>query len=459
MDLPHMREMVRSGPVVLAAAGCLLALNSGTACGQWEQIHKLSSEDGFEGDFFGASVAVSEETMVVAARFHYCDGECEGSAYVFDTSTGQLRHRLNAAGPWFGWSVAISDDIIVVGAIKDDHAGPDSGSAYVFDAVSGEQLHKLTANDAAAGDYFGYSVAIDGNTVVVAAVKDPGAVYIFDAGTGEQQHKLLTEEPIPDGNFGVSVAVDGNLVIASAPWECVDGSGHRHGAVYVFDATTGEQLRRLTADEPTEGELGVSISIDDGLIAAGAMFDDEGGDKAGAVYLFDAVTGDQLKKLLAEDAGASEMFGVCVSISGASVVIGTHYFWGGGDWAGSAYVFDVLSGEQVQKFTAADTVGGDYFGEAVAICEDTIIVGAKNADGEVPGAGAAYMFYRFDASCPADISGPDGVPNGFVDVHDLLAVLAAWGPCEPDCPEDIDGDGVVDVLDLLVVLAAWGPCE
>ncbi len=55
--------------------------------------------------------------------------------------------------------------------------------------------------------------------------------------------------------------------------------------------------------------------------------------------------------------------------------------------------------------------------------------------------------------CPADVTG-----DGTVDVLDLLAVLAAWGPCEPDCPEDINGDGIVDVLDLLEVLSAWGPC-
>ncbi len=55
--------------------------------------------------------------------------------------------------------------------------------------------------------------------------------------------------------------------------------------------------------------------------------------------------------------------------------------------------------------------------------------------------------------CPADVTG-----DAMVDVLDLLAVLGAWGACEPDCPEDINSDGVVDVLDLLEVLAAWGPC-
>ena len=54
--------------------------------------------------------------------------------------------------------------------------------------------------------------------------------------------------------------------------------------------------------------------------------------------------------------------------------------------------------------------------------------------------------------CPADVD-----DSGTVDFADLLAVLAAWGPC-PGCKEDIDGSGTVDFADLLAVLAAWGPC-
>ena len=42
---------------------------------------------------------------------------------------------------------------------------------------------------------------------------------------------------------------------------------------------------------------------------------------------------------------------------------------------------------------------------------------------------------------------------------DLLAVLAAWGPCDEDCPEDLNDDDDVDFDDLLLVLAGWGPCD
>ncbi|MCI0362841.1 MAG: right-handed parallel beta-helix repeat-containing protein [Phycisphaerales bacterium] len=67
-------------------------------------------------------------------------------------------------------------------------------------------------------------------------------------------------------------------------------------------------------------------------------------------------------------------------------------------------------------------------------------------------------------SCPADIAGSQASPDGVVNVHDLLAVISAWGPCAPEpasCPADLapgSGNGAVDVNDLLVVISTWGPC-
>jgi hypothetical protein len=63
-----------------------------------------------------------------------------------------------------------------------------------------------------------------------------------------------------------------------------------------------------------------------------------------------------------------------------------------------------------------------------------------------------------DPPCPADFDGPCDAPDGIVDVTDLLAVLAAWGPCTGTCPADVNGSGSVDVTDLLAVLADWGAC-
>ena len=123
------------------------------------------------GDSFGVSVAISGSTVVVGARDVDDKGSDAGAAYLFDVSGTQLAKLTasdGAAGDHFGMSVGISGSTVVVGGHGDDDKGDTSGSAYLFD-VSGTQLAKLTASDGVAGDWFGYSVAISGSTVVVGA--------------------------------------------------------------------------------------------------------------------------------------------------------------------------------------------------------------------------------------------------------------------------------------------------
>ena len=125
----------RLAQAVLPVA-CLL-LPCGTASGDWEQTHKLTAKDAAEGDLFGCSVSVSENTLVVGASD---DDHWAGSAYVFDVTTFEQLHKLTANdaeyGDIFGGSVSVSSEAIVVGARRDDDAGGDSGSAYVFEDLA-----------------------------------------------------------------------------------------------------------------------------------------------------------------------------------------------------------------------------------------------------------------------------------------------------------------------------------
>ena len=153
---------------------------------------KLTADDGAASDYFGVSVAISDGTIVVGA---YLDddkykGPNSGSAYVFEksdssdatswTQVAKLTADDGAASDYFGVSVAISDGTIVVGAYLDDdkYKGPNSGSAYVFeksdssDATTWTQAAKLTADDGATSDYFGRPVAISDGTIVVGAYQD-----------------------------------------------------------------------------------------------------------------------------------------------------------------------------------------------------------------------------------------------------------------------------------------------
>ena len=126
-------------------------------------------------DNFGDSVAIAGDTIVVGAPGDDDNGSDSGSAYVFTrtgttwTEQAKLTASDGAADDYFGSSVAIAGDTIVVGASGDDDEWQCSGSAYVFTrtGTTWTEQAKLTASDGAANDHFGGSVAIAGDTIVV----------------------------------------------------------------------------------------------------------------------------------------------------------------------------------------------------------------------------------------------------------------------------------------------------
>src|SRR6266545_734731 len=215
--------------------------------GVWTQQQKLLASDAAAGALFGISVAISGETVVVGAP----GDDSRGSAYVFARSGGvwsqqqKLRASDAAVADSFGASVAISGETVVVGAIGDDGAaGRDQGSAYVFARSGGvwTQQQKLEASDAAANDLFGLSVAISGETVVVGAPFDAGAAgnsqgsaYVFarSGGVWSQQQKLEASDAALGDQFGFSVAVSGGTVVVGAHDDS-GAAGRLQGSAYVF---------------------------------------------------------------------------------------------------------------------------------------------------------------------------------------------------------------------------------
>ena len=238
----------------------------------------------------------------------------QGAAYVFTesgsgwanmTQTAKLTASDGAAGDYFGDSVSISGNTVVVGAL-DATVGSNSqqGAAYVFTEPGSAwanmtQTAKLTASDGAAGDYFGSSVSISGNTVVVGAPdakvgsnSQQGAAYVFtEPGSGLDEHD-------PDRQahrvrwrggrlFGNSVSISGNTVVVGAPDANVGGNSNQ-GAAYVFtEPGSGwanmTQTAKLTASDGAAGDVfGTSVSISGDTVVAGAI----GAGNQGAAYMF-----------------------------------------------------------------------------------------------------------------------------------------------------------------------------
>ncbi|NQU24571.1 MAG: FG-GAP repeat protein, partial [Candidatus Nealsonbacteria bacterium] len=181
------------------------------------------------------------------------------------------------------------------------------------------------------------------------------------AGSGWiERHKLTASDATAREVFGHSVAISGDTAIVGAP-TALDPFGivDAGGSAYLFDVTTGNEVYKLTAsDAESDDYFGSSVAISGNIAIVGAYADDDGGTDSGSAYLFDVATGDELYKLTASDARSGDRFGLSVAISGDKAIVGTSA--SGTD--GAAYLFDVATGNELDKLTASDAESGAYFG-------------------------------------------------------------------------------------------------
>ena len=342
--------------------------------------------------------------------------------------TSKLTAADGLRGDEFGYSVAVDGNTAVIGAYQDDHTDDgntigNAGSAYVFTKVSGvwRQAAKLTASDGDTSDQFGYSVAVNGETVVVGAHlddhtdgdgdtdDDEGAAYVFTKPfTGwadmTQTAKLTAFGAAASDEFGISVAVDGNTVLVGAhQYDSGKGAAYVFTKPYTGWADSNETAKFIASDAAANDEFGISVALDGDTAVIGAYHDDHTDDgntigNAGSAYVFTKVSGvwSQKAKLIAVDGAANDEFGISVAVNGDTVVVGARQ----DDTSnGAAYVFTEVSGvwKHVAKLTADDGAANDEFGISVAVDGDTIVVGAHQDDDNGDLSGSAYVFTRDSA--------------------------------------------------------------
>jgi hypothetical protein len=383
-------------------------------------------------DTFGVSVGVAGDTVVVGAV-----GEASGA-------TG-------------------------VNGNQADNTVGQSGAAYVFVRNGGTwtQQAYLKASNTGDSDNFGQSVGVSGNTVVVGAwgessaasgvngnqaddsVGGSGAAYVFvrSGTTWTQQAYLKASNPVwPALSFGYSVGVSGDTVVVGADGEASGATGvngnpdltaWNSGAAYVFVRSGGTwtQQAYLKASNTGSGDnFGISVGVSGNTVVVGAAWEDSAatgvnGNQAdntaassGAAYVFarSGTTWTQQAYLKASNAGAGDSFGLSVGLSEDTVVVGAYAERSAatgvnGNQAdntaagsGAAYVF-VRSGStwaQQAYLKASNTGIGEYFGLAVGVSGDTVVVGAyfessaatgvngNQSDNSAGVSGAAYVFVR-----------------------------------------------------------------
>jgi HYR domain-containing protein/FG-GAP repeat protein len=401
---------------------------------------KASNTDAF--DEFGVSVAISGDTVIVGALGESSNatgvngdennlGNGSGAAYVFVRSgtTWSQQAYLKASntgdGDGFGFAVAISGETVVVSAANEDSnatgvngdqnndSAVTSGAAYVFvrSGTTWSQQAYLKASNTNGGDFFGNSVAISGDTVVVGAPDEDshatgvngdqsdnsaassGAAYVYvrTGATWSQEAYLKASNTEANDDFGFSVSISGEIIVVGAPGEDSNAIGvngdqannaaSNAGAAYVFvrTGTTWSQEAYLKASntDALDG-FGVSVAIFGNVVVVGAS---------------------------AEDSSAT---GVNGNQSDNSFLA-----------SGAAYVFvrNATSWSQQAYLKASNTDPQDIFGTAVAISGNTIVVGAEGEDSNATGvngdqsddsvlsAGAAYVFLiTCGIACPGDQS-------------------------------------------------------
>jgi trimeric autotransporter adhesin len=384
----------------------------------------------------------------------------------------------------------------------------DAGATYplTIDPTFVQQAY-VKASNTGVGDHFGFSVAIDGDTVVVGAPSEDsgatgvngdedndlspssGAAYVLvrSGKSWTQQAYLKAFNTAGSDKFGTDVAIDGDLIVVGAPDQDADA-----GAAYVYQRT-GEVWSNqgfLKASNAEGGDqFGGAVAIGGNTIVVGAANEDSaatgvGGNQAdntatwaGAafVFVYNGAAWIQRAYLKGSNTEASDRFGASVAVDGDTVIVGA---WGessnaviiDGDGnnntsaaSGAAYVFVRFSNVWSQQayLKAANADASDRFGTSVAIDGETAIVGAYREDGAATGAGgngtsngaddsgAAYVFQREtggweqQAYLKASNTGVDDFFGWSVDLDGDRAIVGAYG--ESSSATGINGDGDNDL--------------
>ena len=334
------------------------------------------------------------------------------------------------------------------------------------------ELKKLLSSDIEAGDLFGNSVAVSGDTAIVGACCEDtvgigvntGAAYVLERDEGGADNwgevtKLVASSPGINYYFGASVAVSGDTAVVGTNRE--EGQAGAAGAAYIFQRHEGGadnwgEVKKLTAsDAETEARFGNSVALSGDTAIVGAPGEDAGGDigdNFGAAYVFQRDQGGasnwgEVKKLTASDAGRSDDFGASVGLSGDTAIVGATGQDVGDDNTGAAYAFVRDSGGannwgEEAKLTASDGEFRDLFGASAAVDANTALVGASqdNAGGE--DAGAAYVFdLVFPKPTPTNTPTPTATP-----VTPTITPTPTLTPTSTKLPDpgDTDLDGCSD---------------
>lgn len=436
--------------------------------GGWMFQQKLFDPAGVNTQEFGRSVALDGDTALIGAHFDPTIASTAGAGFVFVRSAGvwgtppqKLLASDGGAGDQLGWSVDVDADTAILGAVGDDDGGNGAGAAYIFTRSAGvwTEQQKLVALDPAMNDALGWSVGIAGDTAVVGTpfASGTGAVYVFvrSAGVWSQQQKLIADDAASGDQFGFTVAIEGDTVVIGAPSD--DDGAPQSGSVYVFVRTGGiwTQRQKAVANDPGDGSsVGISVSFSTNTIVAGALLGEINMPDSGSAYFFDlscegaCCLGDG--NCLFLNPADCEMMGGTHLGNGTLCSAESCAFLGRG-CAGDLNNDCAVTTLDIPAFV--DALLGTAMLTAPALCRADV-----NADSAINGLDIQPFIDRLlvmaTCNCCRGDTNRDGKLDG-LDLQGLVnAILMPPDPCSRDFANaDVNGDDLVDIADIDVMVA------
>ena len=373
----------------------------------------------------------------------------QDSASQFKTESQILKAPDTTKGDIYGGAVGISGEFAFVAAEWDDDAGKDSGSVWVFrrDGRTWRPEQKLHAPDAAKGDNFGRSIAIDGHVAVIGTHWDDSktainagsaTVFRYDGKRWVAEQKLTAKNGANWDSMGNAVSIDGDWIAVSA-WRH-DGVGPDSGAVYLFHRE-GKQWKPTQELSPkdahAEDQFGRGVRISGNALIVGAWNNDALGADSGAAYIFRLSDGrwQEEQKLIAKNGKAGDQLGFTVALDGDVALVSAHKHNAGKRMSGAAYIFrfDGEHWQEEQMLSAKQPQEGEWLGWALALDDDLAVLGGQFTyrKGHLK-KGSAYVFRRVegrwqqsDRLAPSD-GHPGDVFGCIIAMDNDRAVIGAW---------------------------------
>lgn len=350
---------------------------------------------------FGNSIASFGEYLVVGCSGESFPAANTGVVYVFKRSgqkfskIAELTASDGATNDYFGISVDIYNNIIVVGAYGDNSS---TGSVYVFEKPGLEwsdmtEVAKLIASDGASSDNLGYSVAVSGDVIVAGARgenSNRGAGYVFIKPNDgwknviDENAKLVLASGTTNDVLGTSVAITSDYVVLGAP-----GNVGSEGKAYIFEKPkdgwkNSYQTAELSAsDGANANTFGVSVSANKNYVAVGAT----GATSTGAVYFYSKPLAgwsdiNEIRKIVPIAAATSDFVGQSVDLKGSKLAVGAS----DNSTSGSVFIFqqdpaDETVWTQTNKINSGSADVNENLGVSVSINGNFLISGSSGTGG------------------------------------------------------------------------------